>query len=210
MDTTSISFDLANIVLLYGNLGAARISRDPLFNLYADEKPQHIDVGPLLAVRYVSHRIEAYLFFEENRVETKVTTPTENDWSELARQARKVYDAVSEVQIKAFGFNYFVSIPMSENQDANQFLVKQFDASLNPLSKELSGEVFSFAPVIRYTKDKILHQLILGEKPGNPKLLSIQLNVHYQTSEFPAEAELAKLFAEQKENFVVTIGRLFN
>jgi hypothetical protein len=207
VDTTGLSFELANIVVLYRGLRNAKVFRDVLLNLYPDENPTHIDVGPLLAVRYLAHRVEIYVFSDENRVETKILTPAEADWLELPKRASQVYEAIQGAELAVFGFNYFAAIPAPGNEDVNEFLVRTFQSSLDPLAAQLDGDIISFASTIKYTKNQKRHQLQIEAKPEN--LLSLRLNVEYPGGEFPSEEALTQLYLAHRDDFISTIGRLF-
>lgn len=210
MDTTGLSFELANIVMLFKDLNTAKISRDTIFGLYPDLRPDHLDIGPLLVVRYPKLKLEIYLFLDENRVEVKLLAPSGHDWAELPKAASKVFGAIEGVPLTAFGFNYFAEVPVSKNQDGDQFLIDKFRTSLEPLAKQVEGEILSVSSVIRYSKNEEIHQLSLGAKSGNNSLLILRLNVEYNKTELFSEEDLKIKYSSRKDDFIKTIGRLFN
>ncbi len=209
MDISGLSFELANFVMRFNNLNNAKISRDSLLNLYPDLQPEHLEIGPLLAVRYPAHKIEIYLFLAENRVEVKTPEPRDEDWAELPKMAYKVFHAITGVSLTAFGFNYFSNVPAPNDKDGDQFLIGKFDTSLKPLAEQVQGKIFSFASNIRYSKNEEKYELNIGTRPDNAKLLSLRLNVHYNTTTLPVEEKLIGEYSKQKDNFVNTLKRLF-
>jgi len=210
MDISGLSFELANIVMLFQNLKSAKVSRDSILGLYENSRPEHFDVGPLFVVRHPGQKIEIYVFIDENRVETKILNPSNTDWTELPKVAFKVFHAIDGAPLAAFGFNYFAEVPLPQSQDGDQFLIDKFDASLKPLAQQVGGKIFSIASTVKYSKNEETHELRIGTKAGNAKILSLRLNVHYNKAQLFAERDLIEKYSVHKDNFIETIKRLFN
>lgn len=205
MNINDLSFDLGNIVLLFENMKDAKVSRDTILGLFSSSS-QHVDIGPVFMVRYPDEKVEVYVFFDENRVETKMVNPGTDDWKKICKAASQVYKAISGVSLKAFGFNYFAEVPTNEESD--EFLIKNFKSSLEPLESQINGKIFSVATTIKYLKNETTHQLNIG-KSVKQNSLSLRLNVHYDKSELFEENALTKNYIGLKDEFVNTISKLF-
>jgi len=210
MDISGLSFELANIVMLFQNLKSAKVSRDSILGLYEDSRPEHFDIGPLFVVRYPEQRIEIYVFIEENRVETKILNPSNTDWIELPKVASKVFRAIEGAPLTVFGFNYFAEVPLPQNINGEQFLIDKFDASLKPLAQQVEGKISSIASTVKYSKNEENYELKIGTKAGSVEILSLHLNVHYNKTQLFAERDLIESYSNHKDDFIETIKRLFN
>lgn len=167
-----------NITALFDKVDQSQITSDAIRDLFK-LKPQDRANTPFIDLPgtkiLVIPTLKKEIVTEPNKLRVSDTGSEELSKSKVIDDFKKVYNAFSgNSKLRAYGFNYDISLQLSEKVSYNKLLSSSLKKAIN------GGKLLEAGARIVYSKEgrKVDIQIVPG---GREMQLGIHANIHYET-----------------------------